>query len=100
MCDGPRRLCGVHPHRLGTKEAEIRIIGCDLHAVQQAIAMLDRETGENRRTNLEAPRDGGPGFLCRLATLKSGCLRPNCAISVHSWHSIVCPLPSDAHYQL
>jgi len=31
---------------LGSKEAEMRIIGCDLHASQQTIAMLDRETGE------------------------------------------------------
>jgi hypothetical protein len=31
---------------LGSKEAEMRIIGCDLHASQQTIAMPDRETGE------------------------------------------------------
>jgi hypothetical protein len=31
---------------LGSKEAEMRIIGCDLHATQQTIAMLDRDTGE------------------------------------------------------
>jgi hypothetical protein len=31
---------------LGSKEAEMRIIGCDLHASQQTIAMLDRETEE------------------------------------------------------
>jgi transposase len=31
---------------LGTKEAEMRIIGCDLHARQQTLAMLDTETGE------------------------------------------------------
>src|SRR5215204_4549492 len=31
---------------LGSKEAERKIIGCDLHAAQQTIAMLDRETGE------------------------------------------------------
>jgi hypothetical protein len=31
---------------LGSKEAETRMIGCDLHAAQQTIAMLDRETGE------------------------------------------------------
>jgi hypothetical protein len=30
---------------LGSKEAEMKIIGCDLHAAQQTIAMLDRETG-------------------------------------------------------
>ena len=31
---------------LGPKEAEMRIIGCDLHARQQTLAMLDTETGE------------------------------------------------------
>jgi hypothetical protein len=30
---------------LGLKEAEMRLIGCDLHASQQSIAMLDRDTG-------------------------------------------------------
>ena len=34
------------PTALGTKEAEMRIIGCDLHAAQQTIAMLDGDTGE------------------------------------------------------
>jgi transposase len=28
------------------KEAEMRLVGCDLHARQQSIAMLDRDTGE------------------------------------------------------
>jgi hypothetical protein len=32
--------------RLGTKEAEMKIVGCDLHAKQQTIAMVDTETGE------------------------------------------------------
>ena len=31
---------------LGPKEAEMRIIGCDLHARQQTLAMLDTTTGE------------------------------------------------------
>jgi Transposase len=31
---------------LGPKEAEMRIIGCDLHARQQTLAMLDTATGE------------------------------------------------------
>jgi predicted acyl esterase len=30
---------------LGSKEAEMRLIGCDLHASQQSIAMLHRDTG-------------------------------------------------------
>jgi hypothetical protein len=36
----------VQPTALGSKEAEMRIIGCDLHAAQQTIAMLDDATGE------------------------------------------------------
>ncbi len=31
---------------LGPKEAEMRIIGCDLHARQQTVAMLDTTMGE------------------------------------------------------
>src|ERR1700739_1510438 len=35
----------MQPKRLGTKEAEMKIVGCDLHARQQSIAMVDTETG-------------------------------------------------------
>jgi hypothetical protein len=31
---------------LGSKEAEMRIIGCDVHTAKQTMAMLDRDTGE------------------------------------------------------
>jgi hypothetical protein len=31
---------------LGSKEAEMRMIGCDSHATRQTIAMLDSESGE------------------------------------------------------
>jgi transposase len=41
---------------LGSKEAEMKITGCDLHAAQQTIAMLDRETGEVVEQTL--PHDG------------------------------------------
>ena len=34
------------PTVLGSKEAEMRIIGCDLHARQQTLAMLDTATRE------------------------------------------------------
>ena len=37
---------------LGSKEAEMKIIECDLHAAQQTIAMLDRDTGEVVETTL------------------------------------------------
>jgi len=34
------------PKRLGTKEAEMKIVGCDLHARQQTIAMVDTKSAE------------------------------------------------------
>ena len=41
------RLNGaVHLTELGPKEAEMRITGCDLHAGQQIVAMLDTAAGE------------------------------------------------------
>jgi Transposase len=36
----------MQPKSLGTKEAEMKIVGCDLHAKQESIAMLDTEAGE------------------------------------------------------
>jgi hypothetical protein len=42
---------------LESKEAEMRIIGCDLHASQQAIAMLDRDTGETAEVTLKHAGD-------------------------------------------
>src|SRR6202161_3967636 len=50
---GPSRLFGVHPTELGPKEAEMRIIGCDLHSRQQTLAMLDTATGEIEKTTLK-----------------------------------------------
>jgi len=48
----------VHPTVLGAKKAEMRIIGCDLHARQQTVAMLDTTAGELVKMTLkhEAPR--------------------------------------------
>ncbi len=37
---------------LGPKEAEMQIIGCDLHTCQQAVTMLDTTTGEVGRKTL------------------------------------------------
>jgi hypothetical protein len=51
--DGPSRLFGVHPTELGPKEAEMRIVGCDLHARQQMLAMLDSTTGEVVKATLK-----------------------------------------------
>jgi hypothetical protein len=34
------------PTELGAKETEVKIIGCDLHARQQTLAMLETNTGE------------------------------------------------------
>ena len=42
----PSKLCGVQQTALGSKEAEIRIIGGDLHAQQQTVAMLETDSGE------------------------------------------------------
>src|SRR5580704_10067514 len=47
------RPCGVQRTELGSKEAEMRIIGCDLHARQQTIAMLDTDTVEFVEKTLE-----------------------------------------------
>jgi hypothetical protein len=41
---------------LGSKEAETQIIGCDLHARQQTLAMLDTATGE--AVNRTLPHEG------------------------------------------
>jgi transposase len=42
---------------LGSKEAEMKIIGCDLHAAQQSIAMVDCDTGEITRKTLKHEGD-------------------------------------------
>jgi transposase len=51
---------------LGSKEAEMRIIGCDLHASQQSIAMLDQETGETFETTLKHEGDTVRDFYAAL----------------------------------
>src|SRR5262245_26336706 len=51
---------------LGSKEAEMRIIGCDLHASQQTIAMLDRETGEVVEKTLKHEADTVREFYAAL----------------------------------
>jgi hypothetical protein len=52
---------------LGSKEAEMRIIGCDLHASRQTVAMLDRETGEVSEKTLRHEGDAVGGFYTSLA---------------------------------
>jgi len=51
---------------LGSKEAEMKIIGCDLHAAQQTIAMLDRETGEIVEKTLKHEADTVREFYAAL----------------------------------
>jgi hypothetical protein len=51
---------------LGSKEAEMRMIGCDLHASQQSIAMLDRETGEVSEHTLTHDRETVRAFYRAL----------------------------------
>ena len=41
----------------------MRIIGCDLHAAQQTIAMLDRETGEVVEKTLKHEGEDGARVL-------------------------------------
>src|SRR6202022_416164 len=64
--DGPSKLCGVHPTVLGRKEAEMRIIGCDLHARQQTLAMLDTTTGEVVEVTLKHEGDNVRKFYSSL----------------------------------
>ena len=42
----------------------MRLIGCDLHATQQSIAMLDCETGAVIEKTLKHEGECGPGVLC------------------------------------
>jgi hypothetical protein len=51
---------------LGSKEAEMRIIGCDLHTRQQRLAMLDRETGEVTEKTLTHEREDVRQFYAAL----------------------------------
>src|ERR1700730_13739167 len=51
---------------LGSKEAEMKIIGCDLHAPQQTIAMLDGETGEIVEQTLKHEGDTVRKFYAAL----------------------------------
>lgn len=52
---------------LGPKEAEMRIIGCDLHARQQTIAMLDTDTGELVEKTLKHDGDEVRSFYVGLS---------------------------------
>jgi hypothetical protein len=51
---------------LGPKEAEMRIIGCDLHARQQTLAMLDTTTGEVVKITLKHEGDNVREFYSTL----------------------------------
>ncbi len=55
-------LCGVHPAKLGTEEAEMQIIGVDLHTRQQTVAMLNVETGEIVEKTLQHEADRCESF--------------------------------------
>ena len=50
---------------LGPKEAEMRIIGCDLHARQQTVAMLDTATGEVVKMTLKHEGNSVRGFYSK-----------------------------------
>ena len=51
---------------LGPKEAEVKIIGCDLHARQQTLAMLDTTTGEVVEVTLKHEGDNVREFYSSL----------------------------------
>ena len=51
---------------LGPKEAEMRIIGCDLHARQQSVAVLDTTTGEVVEVTLKHEGDNVREFYSSL----------------------------------
>ena len=50
----------------------MKIIGCDLHARQQTIAMLDSDTGELEEKTLEHQGGARPGVLFRTSWSDSG----------------------------
>jgi len=52
---------------LGPKEAEVKIIGCDLHARQQTLAMLDTTTGEVEKKILKHEANNVREFYSHLA---------------------------------
>jgi hypothetical protein len=52
---------------LGPKEAEVKIIGCDLHARQQTLAMLDTTTGEVEKKILKHQANNVREFYSHLA---------------------------------
>jgi hypothetical protein len=54
------------PTVLGSKEAEMWIIGCDLHARQQTLAILDTATGEVVNETLAHEGDGVREFYSTL----------------------------------
>jgi hypothetical protein len=54
------------PTVLGSKEAEMRIIGCDLHARQRTLAMLDTATGEVVHKTLPHEGEGVREFYSTL----------------------------------
>src|SRR6202021_3811719 len=64
---GSSKLCGDHPAKLGTEEAEMQIIGVDLHTRQQTVAMLNVETGEIVEKTLPHEGDSVREFYSTLA---------------------------------
>ena len=55
----------------------MRIIGCDLHAAQQTIAMLDRDTGRSSRERCRTR-----GRRCGTSTLACRCFETLCRLLV------------------
>ena len=63
--------CPNSNQRLGTKQAEMKIVGCDLHAKRQTIAMVDNGNGRVHRVET-APRSESGRRVLRCAGRSSG----------------------------
>jgi hypothetical protein len=64
--NGPSGLFDIHPDRALTEGAEMRIIGCDLHARQETLAMLDTTTGEVVKKTLKHESNNVREFYSNL----------------------------------
>lgn len=66
MESGPSRLVSSPLNRLGSKEAEMQMIGCDLHARQQTLAILDTATGTLEQRVIEYTGNNVRSFYSAL----------------------------------
>src|SRR5881394_4254252 len=65
-CSDLSRLGSVQPPRLGRKEPNMLIIGCDYHPGMQQIAWFDEESGECGEQRLEHSTGEGESYYREL----------------------------------